>query len=584
VVLVDFFNDLKINLDHTNLLKFSSYEEKTSFFDSRKVNTQEIPWDRRNGVLNSVEGVYNTIRTYNYMRVHNKGKDTYYFITNVECVQEMDPLDLCNLTLVRDTWMTYQEDIIFDPSMVVRKHLPRFNGNNPIWYPNTEGAVKYSTFTNLSNHRSDFLCYIITTSKRASITTEVGIDGIFNYLTFTSRTSYVPIEDRNGIGFVNIDTQLKQFSTTFNIATDAILSIKLIPFAPFVSLVDNVINLNPLTGGLKMALIENDGYAIGELNIPILPITVPDFYEYSETLTLPYPTKPTFGVSANEQYEPMMFRDNIYKFYVTDFMGNKISEFPIELTGNTITVKYTYELRGMNPQMRVLCEALNINNGFETTVPFIDVDIPNSPWLDYIVQSKTLDKQIFTDQQKTAMYTSIVGAVGGNIASGAMVSAVADASYGGPIGFGTFAVGEGTNFITAEMNRRSESRIYDLNQQKIQRTSGSPGAGISYGWVVSSLHNKYLSIGYEKGDVESRNTIVNNYQRFGYLVNRLIPVLLDTRRKYEYIQTNDAQINGNLPSDIKAEISAIFDKGCTIWHSADFTYIGDYSLDNTEVS
>lgn len=62
---------------------------------------------------------------------------------------------------------------------------------------------------------------------------------------------------------------------------------------------------------------------------------------------------------------------------------------------------------------------------------------------------------------------------------------------------------------------------------------------------------------------------------FGYAVNRVKAPNLTGRRYFNFVQTDKAVINGNMPASSKEAIGRIFDGGITFWHNGD--HVGDYS-------
>lgn len=73
--------------------------------------------------------------------------------------------------------------------------------------------------------------------------------------------------------------------------------------------------------------------------------------------------------------------------------------------------------------------------------------------------------------------------------------------------------------------------------------------------------------------------IVDNYfTRFGYQVNTTQSATITNRVNFDYIQTVECNIQGDIPQEDIDELEAIFNNGVTIWHNIN-TY-GDYNVDN----
>ena len=63
----------------------------------------------------------------------------------------------------------------------------------------------------------------------------------------------------------------------------------------------------------------------------------------------------------------------------------------------------------------------------------------------------------------------------------------------------------------------------------------------------------------------------------GYKVNTLEIPELRTRLNWNYIETTDINITGNIPQDHLQKIKNIFNTGVTLWHNDN---VGNYNRDN----
>ena len=73
--------------------------------------------------------------------------------------------------------------------------------------------------------------------------------------------------------------------------------------------------------------------------------------------------------------------------------------------------------------------------------------------------------------------------------------------------------------------------------------------------------------------------LVDNYfSRFGYQVNTTKAITITNRENFDYVQTTDCNITGNIPQEDIEELEAIFNNGLTIWHNEN-TY-GDWNVSN----
>ena len=74
---------------------------------------------------------------------------------------------------------------------------------------------------------------------------------------------------------------------------------------------------------------------------------------------------------------------------------------------------------------------------------------------------------------------------------------------------------------------------------------------------------------------EELSKIDEFFSCFGYAIHRVKTPNLTGRRYFNFVQTDKAVINGNMPASSKEAIGRIFDGGITFWHNGD--HVGDYS-------
>lgn len=77
---------------------------------------------------------------------------------------------------------------------------------------------------------------------------------------------------------------------------------------------------------------------------------------------------------------------------------------------------------------------------------------------------------------------------------------------------------------------------------------------------------------------EYARAIDRYFSRYGYKVNQVGTPSLKNRSRYTYIKTQGCHIGGDVGTEDRLKIQAIFDKGVTFW--ADHDTIGNYSADN----
>ena len=69
---------------------------------------------------------------------------------------------------------------------------------------------------------------------------------------------------------------------------------------------------------------------------------------------------------------------------------------------------------------------------------------------------------------------------------------------------------------------------------------------------------------------------------YGYAINRVKAPNLTGRRYWNFVQTKDCVISGNMPASSKEAIARIFDGGITFWHNGD--NVGNYAISTSNGS
>lgn len=102
------------------------------------------------------------------------------------------------------------------------------------------------------------------------------------------------------------------------------------------------------------------------------------------------------------------------------------------------------------------------------------------------------------------------------------------------------------------------------------------------------IHGLQMTMGltayYMRYSEEALNRIGWYFHLFGYKQNTVMKPNLKSRKRFNYIKTDGANLKGNgIPKSHLEELANIFNKGTTIWHIDNGIIMKDYSLDNEEV-
>ena len=96
--------------------------------------------------------------------------------------------------------------------------------------------------------------------------------------------------------------------------------------------------------------------------------------------------------------------------------------------------------------------------------------------------------------------------------------------------------------------------------------------------VLHYLGMDSFMVHYTKIRPEMAEIIDQYFDCYGYATNKVKVPNITGRPYWNYVQTKNCTISGNVPQEVESEIAAIFDRGLTFWHNT--SYIKDYSQDN----
>lgn len=102
--------------------------------------------------------------------------------------------------------------------------------------------------------------------------------------------------------------------------------------------------------------------------------------------------------------------------------------------------------------------------------------------------------------------------------------------------------------------------------------------GNTNGGDINTCSNCNTFIFYKMSIKQEYAKIIDDYfTMYGYKVNKLGIPNLRSRENWNYIETRNINITGNIPNDHLTKIKNIFDKGITLWHNDN---VGNYNRTN----
>lgn len=132
---------------------------------------------------------------------------------------------------------------------------------------------------------------------------------------------------------------------------------------------------------------------------------------------------------------------------------------------------------------------------------------------------------------------------------------------------GMGAVGSMANQIGNLMGQK-ENHLHDPNT----------GHGNGTTSTMAAIGKMYFQLQHKQITEEFARIIDRYWDLYGYASNRIGIPNLTARPHWSFIQTRGCQITGSIPADAARTITALWDKGITVWRNA--SEVGNYSLDN----
>lgn len=181
-------------------------------------------------------------------------------------------------------------------------------------------------------------------------------------------------------------------------------------------------------------------------------------------------------------------------------------------------------------------------------------NIPQFAWVTDVYKA-------WAAQQGASIQTQRTLTVAGGVAS--MAANVATGNY---IGAGMSAYSMGSSL---QQSFAQEQAMKDTSDQA--HGTQSANAMMTRGALGIYYANKHVR-------ADEAKKIDEFFDAYGYAINGIGNPMSQPRPKWNYTKTNGCIVNGNIPFDDKAKISAIFDNGIRFWKTST---IGDFSGDNS---
>lgn len=572
-----------------HVIRFPSLEAQASYFNSLTGSAvfNSVDWEPRPGADLKLSISFMDAKEYNYMSWQDGDSLKYFFIEDYEYLNDHP---VTKLIVSDDIWQNNHLNMVINPGTVHRRHMPKWAGTAPVFYPVDEGlprSLQVSYLTRLDDYYKIyasggvFACVIIT-SKKLEDTSHP--DGIFYYLTLCSLNESASIAAPGDVEWMNPLTPafLSQFSV-FGVSPEALVGAYLIPLSA-----NLVTSTTPRTFRGSLGRIETGGgpYALFSVSEP----RAYGFQNVSISIDAGASKNTSTTAAASYLNEPMVFSDNLQKIIITDSSGYQLLSIPVNLAVNISYYYVTAEVFSLTPQcriqFRVSGQEQSLANGLEAVIPCIPLDIPQSNWMNYQLSQQSQQWNILENSIRSNYWQTAVGAATGAGSGAAFGSLYADSfnnSRRSPARAGAAGAAMGLisgvgSLVNAKITATEQRDNLKLNEGIIKNTPAPPIGGSNW----NSLYQGGVHLISTRADEETINSIFSRYHAYGYIIDRVMDIPLRTRYYFDFIETRNAVVSGPLTSDARSYLEALFNQGITIWHGETFRGF-NYDLNNPEV-
>lgn len=512
--------NVAIENDYKNQYTFTSLAEQEAFFKSKATskNFTKLTFikDGQITVQGDVYSLYNA----NYLMFKNTGfKDKWFyaFITEINYVSENS--SVINYEL--DVFQSWYFDINYDSSFIVRKHVTDDTiGANTIEENLGYGDYIFKNIQPLLAVSQWYYFMLISEDLATDKPYSLKYDNIF-----AGCVIYV-FDNPDDVTTV-IDSYVDKAKL------DAIIDIYCVP--------DFAFNPDDVVGGYY----KTDSHASSQnASYDFTNDTGLNGYTPKNNKLYCYPynvIELTNNNGAAAVFKPELFKEyGSCKFNVVSSIANKVSStcFPI------------------NYQVKQGEEDMDINERYFSLDLGIAID--NYP---HCIWTSDFYKNWYAQNYFNNNLNLGLGIGGGLLNIG--VGLATGNPVAGVIGLGSIA-----SSIAQVMGSQVKADITP-NQAKGTMSNINPlTANNAVGFYIN---HKTIKAEYAKA-------IDNYFEMFGYKVNTLEVPELRTRRYWNYIETKEINLHGDIPQNHLIKIKNMFNTGVTLWHDSD---VGNYNRDNT---
>ena len=519
----------EIEIDEVNTLDFVSESSKYNYFNSLpKLTLEDATYQRKEGVLRyptTSNITFEDLLKYNYCMYQNESYDNKWFYAFIDDIRYIND-GMCEIKLKTDTFMTWQNDIVYKESFIERQHI-------------SDDTIGLHTIPeNLETGE-----YIVDNKVQGRNFAQIG-NVIIGATIDLDDSTFPPISGTlsggiyNGLKYFEF-TSLNSLNNMLNAVaragkSDAIVSMFMGNSNFYDSEASQSNNMNIITPSYASKTATWSEGSIG--GDPIVPPNKPtslDTYvpTNKKLLTFPY----CYLMASNNNGSNAIYKYELFSSNNCDFRYI-----------GTLTPGMSIRLQPINYNKQEINNEEGLNLG----------KLPICSW----------NTDVYTN-----WLTQNSVNVGLSVASGLLTMAGGFALS--TTGAGALA-GSGGIISGGLQIANSLGQVYQhsLTPPQAEGNTNNGDVMFSSGNAKITMYQMCIKKEYAK-------VIDNYFTMYGYKVNSLETINIRKRTKFDYIKTIGCNIAGNIPQTDLNHIKTLFDNGIRIWH--DTSHFLDYDVNNT---
>lgn len=522
----------EIEIDEVNTLDFVSESSKYNYFNSLpKLTLEDATYLRKEGVLRyptTSNITFEDLLEYNYCMYQNESYDNKWFYAFIDDIRYLND-GMSEIKLKTDTFMTWQNDIVYKESFIERQHV-------------SDDTIGLHTIPeNLETGE-----YIVDNKVQGRNFAQIG-NVIIGATIDLDDSTFPPISGTfsggiyNGLKYFEFSS-LNSLNNKLNAVadagkSDAIVSMFMGNSNFYDSEASQSNNMNIITPSYASKTATWSEGSIG--GDPIVPPNKPtslDTYvpTNKKLLTFPY----CYLMASNNNGSNAIYKYELFSSNNCDFRYI-----------GTLTPGMSIRLQPINYNKQEINNEEGLNLG----------KLPVCSW----------NTDVYTN-----WLTQNSVNVGLSVASGLLTMAGGFALS--TTGAGALA-GSGGIISGGLQIANSLGQVYQhsLTPPQAEGNTNNGDVMFSSGNAKITMYQMCIKKEYAK-------VIDNYFTMYGYKVNSLETLNIRKRAKFDYIKTIGCNIAGNIPQTDLNHIKTLFDNGIRIWH--DTSHFLDYDVNNQSLS